>query len=85
MLSVLQSETCSGHLIHLLFVEFKRFVCVCVCVCVCVLGRGGECSFQQRTCICNSFSQYDSWEKGIISFVKNAPYQSAWNITVETL
>jgi len=34
---MLQSETCYGHLIRSLFVEFKWFVCVCVCVC-----EGGE-------------------------------------------
>jgi len=47
-------------------------------------GRRKICSFQQRMCICNSFSQYDSWERSIISFVKNAQYQSVWNIIVET-
>jgi hypothetical protein len=32
--------------------------------------------------ICNGFSWYE--EKGFINFVKNAPYQSVWNVIVET-
>ena len=52
-----------------------RVQVVCVCVCVC----GGE-----GVHFSNSFSRYDSWEKGIISFVKNVPYRCVWNIIVET-
>jgi len=60
-----------------------------VYVCVCVRGvrvGGGEkyVHFSKEHVFATVFHSVIHGEKSIISFVKNAPYQSVWNIIVKT-